>query len=112
MGVQRDDHIWPRKNKYRPTLRAVLPQLGLAAPKRTWSSPSPDVHSFGQQISCRADVKTRVKKEIWKKLACLGLNKTGHQNDVDSDSALVLASDKPTLGGKKRREIQVLLIKL
>lgn len=45
VGVHRKtiNHIQPRKNKYRPTLRAVFPPLGLAGPKRTQSSPSPKV---------------------------------------------------------------------
>lgn len=36
-------------------------------------------------------------------MACLGLNNTGRQNDMDSDSALVLASDKPTMGEKEEK---------
>lgn len=69
-GTQKDD---VGKSKHRPTLRAVFPPLGLAGPQSTQSSPSPNAHSFGQQLSCRAR-----EEDMWKKLACLCLNNTGH----------------------------------
>ena len=61
---------------------------------------STNVHSFGQQISCRADIKGGEEE----KLVCLCLNNTGHQTDVDSDSfVLTLGSDKPTARKRKKR---------
>lgn len=75
-GTQTDDCIQPGEGKHRATLRAVFLRLGLAGPKSTQASPSPNVHSFGQQISCKANIKH--EEEILKKLACLCLNNTSH----------------------------------
>lgn len=50
----------------------------------------------------QGNVKTCVKK-ICKKVACLCLDNIGHQNNVYSDSfVLILASDKPT--GERREK--------
>lgn len=67
-GTQKDDCIQPGKTKHRSTLRVIFPQLRLAGPKSTQSSPNPNVPAFGQQIPCRADVLVkRVEKRFWKK---------------------------------------------
>lgn len=56
-GTQNDDCTQPAEGKHRESLGAVFLQLGLTGPKSTQASPSPNIHSFGQQISCKVDVK-------------------------------------------------------